>query len=307
MNKIDRSRKDTLEDTMIEYGNKLSDELDADVILINSDLERPLSDYLINVVKSRRRKKNVFLILITFGGDADAAYRIARCLQDSYERFIGFIAGYCKSAGTLCVLGAHEIVMCDIGELGPLDIQVYKKDEIDQLGSGLIANRTLKVLQEQAFRMFEEYFLEIERRSGRQITFKTATEIATKMVVGLLEPLYNQINPMEVGEMARSMEIAAAYGERLMSRSKNYSPKTLELLSETYPSHGFVIDRTEAKKLFNNVRLPSANENNLRQVLTELGYLKVDSIKPIFKFLSEEIKGEDDEESTDSSTTEVAQ
>ncbi len=49
--------------------------------------------------------------MVTEGGDADPAYRIARCLQDHYDRFSLFVSGYCKSAGTLVALGAHELQM----------------------------------------------------------------------------------------------------------------------------------------------------------------------------------------------------
>ena len=163
---------------LIECANEVADSLDADVLLINADIDRGLDDQIINIVTNRRRRKNVLLILVTVGGHADAAYRIARCLQDSYERYIAFIAGYCKSAGTLCVLGAHEIVMSTAGELGPLDVQFYKKDELGELSSGLVATEALEILQQKAFEMFEDYFLKIKTKSYNQITFKTATEIA---------------------------------------------------------------------------------------------------------------------------------
>ncbi len=284
---------------LTEYANKVAVASDADVLLINAPIDRGLDDQLINMVKKRRPRKNVFLILVTSGGDADAAYRIARCLQDSYERYIAFISGYCKSAGTLCVLGAHEIVMSDAGELGPLDVQFYKKDELWVLSSGLVAAETLQVLQDQAFAMFEEYFLSIKMNSSNQITFKTATEIAIKISVGLLEPLYRQIDPIQVGEMARSMKIATAYGKRLMVRSENFTEKTLETLRDTYPSHGFVIDKSEVETLFNNVRSPSEYEDNLRCALGNLGYSPDRSMN--LEFLSDEIKGDENGKATESS------
>ena len=52
--------------------------------------------------------KNVLLVLETYGGSADAAYKCARHLQDSYKKFSVLVAGYCKSAGTIFAIGANE-------------------------------------------------------------------------------------------------------------------------------------------------------------------------------------------------------
>jgi len=271
-----------------ELANRVSDNLNADILLINSDIARGLDNKLIAAVKARRKRKNVFLILVTQGGDPDAAYRMARCLQDNYEKLVAFVTGYCKSAGTLCLLGANEIVISDMGELGPLDVQVAKKDELFEVSSGLIANETLEVLQTKVFEVFEDCMLAIKIHGGGQITFKTASEIAVKISTGLIEPLCRQIDPLQVGEVARSMRIATAYGQRLMLRSGNFSEKTLGVLCDTYPSHSFVIDKEEVKRLFKNVRSPSADEDNLGRYLEECAYKPQD--ETCMSFLSDEIK-----------------
>ena len=110
---------------------------DADVLLLNGPMARPLDFQIIDLCASRARRANVILVLVTEGGDADPAYRIARCLQEHYDRFSLFVSGYCKSAGTLVALGAHEIVITDHGELGPLDVQMSKEDELGATRSGL--------------------------------------------------------------------------------------------------------------------------------------------------------------------------
>jgi ClpP class serine protease len=40
------------------------------------------------------------------------------------------VSGYCKSAGTLIALGANELAFGEHGELGPLDVQIAKRDEV---------------------------------------------------------------------------------------------------------------------------------------------------------------------------------
>ena len=91
-------------------------------------------------------KPNVFLILTTNGGDAHAAYRIARLLQIVSTRFFLFVPLRCKSAGTLLALGANELIMNPIAELGPLDVQLVQRNEIDRTRSGLVVRTACRAL-----------------------------------------------------------------------------------------------------------------------------------------------------------------
>lgn len=104
--------------------------------------------------------KSLLLILFTGGGDPDSAFRIARYFQEKYERFTLYVTGYCKSAGTLLALGAHELIMSDHAELGPLDIQMAKKDELIEKQSGLTVMTALSSLDSRSFRAFEQFFLQ---------------------------------------------------------------------------------------------------------------------------------------------------
>ncbi|WP_080427070.1 SDH family Clp fold serine proteinase [Burkholderia ubonensis] len=254
----------------------VAEALDCDIALISGGIERGTDSQFILSVRNNKKHPNLLLFMVTPGGDAHAAYRIARCAQDQYEKFYVFVSGYCKSAGTLCVLGANEIIMSDQGELGPLDVQVMKRDELGEMSSGLVIGEALERLQRQAFSMFEEYFLQIKRRSGGTVTFKTATETAAKIVTGLFEPIYSQIDPSLIGDVERSMTIAKDYGRRLRVKSENFTDETLELLVESYPAHGFVIDRREASELFANVRAPTHNEEKLARLLSPLSRVPSD-------------------------------
>ena len=182
----------------------VAEQLDADVILYNGFLHRPQDELLIGECTKRCRRENVLLVLVTPGGDADPAYRIAKCLQTKYKRFFLYVSGYCKSAGTLVAIGAHELIISDHGELGPLDVQLSKEDELGERRSGLAISNTLEQLQNDAFDAFEQFFLEIKKRSRGSITSRMATQIATDMVTGLFAPLYGQVNPLSIGEAGRA-------------------------------------------------------------------------------------------------------
>ncbi len=255
---------------VIGAANALAEQTDADVFLLNAPFELGVDRIVVRAVSERRRRKNVVLILVTEGGDAAVAYRISRVFQAQYERFTAIVSGWCKSAGTLCVVGANEIAFGEFGELGPLDVQYLKKDEISEVASGLDVSEALNKLQSHAFRVFEKSMLGIIQRSGGQVSFKLAAEVAAKMAVGVCEPLYRQIDPVILGDLERSMTIAKDYGKRLLVKGKNSSHDQLAALAESYPSHGFVIDLREAENLFNNVRPCSESECKLLNALQEV-------------------------------------
>ena len=131
----------------IEYDacvKAVSDALSSDILFCNSGIERDLDEDIIRMSQNRRRRKNVALILVTEGGSPDCAYRIARTLQCLYTKVYFIVSGYCKSAGTLLALGAHELIFGHHGELGPLDIQMAKKDELIDSESGLTVMTALR-------------------------------------------------------------------------------------------------------------------------------------------------------------------
>ncbi len=210
-------------------------------------------------------KKNACLFLATYGGDPHAAYRIARALRHNYEKLHIFVPRECKSAGTLLVIGATSLIISDRGELGPLDVQLSKPDEIFERSSGLDIMQAIYVLREEALGTFLHYLLSIKGNSS--ITVRTAAEMASKLTVGLFSPIYAHIDPLKLGEIRRAIMIAYDYGQRLDKYDQNLKSGTLDRLVTDYPSHNFVIDRQEARQLFNNVRAAEPHEDQLGEFL----------------------------------------
>lgn len=265
----------------------------VDVLMFNAQIQRNRDMRLLKKVVSRQRRPNVFMILVTAGGDPDAAYRISRCLQNHYDKFTVCVSGICKSAGTLIALGAHELAFTENGELGPLDIQMAKKDDLWDQESGLTTMTALTALHENAQDAFDHFLVSLTTRSGGRITVKTASEIAAKLTQAIYAPISEQIDPIHMGEVSRSMAIAQHYGKRLVDKGKNFDEEKLNTLISEYPSHSFVIDREEATLIFKNVRDCTADELALVEELGSFAYTPSDS--PWVKFISDDIAEEDEE------------
>lgn len=244
-----------------DLADAVAAKFDSDVLLYNGPIGRPFDSHLMRLCGARKRRENVILLLVTGGGDPDAAYRIARCLQEKYKRFVAFVPGYCKSAGTIIALGANELVVADAGELGPLDVQMSKQDELFQRQSGLTTDAALETLHEKAYEAFEHFVIQVVTRTG--VSTRAAMQVAVQLTTGLFSHTYSHVDPMHVGEAGRAMKIAQKYGELLQQKSLNFDSDSLTALAREYPSHGFVIDRAEAKRLFKNVREPYPEEDAL--------------------------------------------
>src|SRR3989442_7867392 len=268
----------------------------ADVLFVNAGITRNVAAQIADLCEGRARRPNILCILITSGGDAHAAYQIARCLQNHYESFTLFLTGYCKSAGTLVAIGARELVVTKHGELGPLDVQMSKPDELIQRQSGLTATAALSTLHEQAFEAFEHFFLSMVRKSGSAITTRTATNVAVQLVSGLFAPIYQHVDPMHVGEAGLALQIAQRYGQLLSMASGNLKEDALDMLTAGFPSHDFVIDYSQIQELFNRVRVPNENERVLANTLGVSARIpsSMDN-RPIVAFLSTEDVGPKDQ------------
>jgi hypothetical protein len=230
---------------------------DHDFIVISHPIERALHQKLTRVLDKHREqgmaRTKCTVFLTTYGGDAHAGFRVARCLRHHYKKGVRVVVpSYCKSAGTLVAIGANELAIGDLGELGPLDVQVSKPTEILERGSGLDYTQALMVALDHAQTAFSQSLLQM--RGRLRLSTKMAGELASQLACGVVEPLYAQIDPNRIGEMQRAIQIAHEYGSRLDGHGSNLKEGALDSLVAGYPSHSFVIDRKEARRLFKSVQ-----------------------------------------------------
>ena len=196
------------------------------------------------------------------GGHANIAYKIARFLRGRSTRLNALVPLQAKSATTLLCLGADSIVMGELAELGPLDVQLG--DELEKgkaYFSPLNEFKSMEYLRDYATE-FLDFFSFLLFNRGMSI--KQALHEAIPAVTGIMGPLYSHVDPSKLGSYKRALSEGEEYAKRLLGAVGN--PRAKEIVSElvwNYPVHDFVIDREEAKQLGLPIQKMEPNEETL--------------------------------------------
>lgn len=274
---------------MVKY-RPAKTEFPHDVILYYGDISRDGYEAITAECLQRKLHDTAYLVLATYGGDPHAGFRIARCLRHHYGAFKILVLDHCKSAGTLIAIGADEVIIADRGELGPLDIQLSKPDELLEQSSGMDIPQALDFLKQQTKATLSDLLWEI--RVNRRLSTKVAAELASKLTSAMFHPIYAQIDPVKLGETSRANAIGFEYGKRLNQVANNLKPNALVKLITHYPSHSFVIDRKEACDLFQRVRCPNEAELSLLQHVYGLGHRIYNSVPVVSNLNCVEVSDE---------------
>ena len=178
-------------------------------------------------------QKPILMILNSRGGRVEPSYLISKTCKENSSNFVVVIPRRAKSAATLISLGANEIHMGPMSELGPIDPQIGSLPALS-ISSSL---RTIaKVVTEypDASLMFSKYL----------------TEKLDLRILGYFE---------------RVSESAKQYAIRLLKDKK--TPKSTQEIANDlvyeYKDQSFVIDKEEAKKYFGDIIKSNTEEYSL--------------------------------------------
>jgi hypothetical protein len=180
------------------------------------------SNAIYEAASGGNKKRDVLLIVQSRGGSIEPAYLISKtCKRLSKEKFVVSVPRKAKSAATLLALGADEIHMGLLSELGPIDPQI---NGYPALG---LSNALNKVAELSA-------------------KFPKSADMWS-MYLG------TKLNLNDIGYFDRVSESAAQYAERLMQSKTLPEGKTPASLASHfvnhYKDHGFVIDYDESVSL----------------------------------------------------------
>lgn len=171
------------------------------------------------------------LILHSYGGAVDTPYKVVMLLREFCDKFSVIVPFVAKSAASMLALGADEVVMGPISELGPVDPLVKHPHYKDVW------------VPVQAVRHCIEYV-------QNSITDSSDPEVATSIVSLLL----NKLDPWLIGDYEKILKASRQYAEALLSRymlkdAPERVRSVTEALTEGYFSHGYPLGRHEAKEL----------------------------------------------------------
>lgn len=241
--------------------------------LVGVDVDRAL-------VRPVRRSLNdvaadaLDVVLTSHGGQLDAAYLLARELKRRFAQVAIWVPLCAKSAATLVCLAADELVVGDLGELGPLDPQrnEQRAEDAAALTSALTSSRTLSELNECALQLFGEA---LDRLSvpGRLRAYDAADR-AARLVGRTLAPLYARVDLVRLAEQSHGVQLSGEYIGRVLRRFRpSLSPEVVQRLADRlvsgYPSHGFVLDREELAEIGLPHRAPDVAEAPIVDEITD--------------------------------------
>jgi len=279
---------------MKALGTLVSSDPDRDFLLISHPINRSLHYKLSELLQSKQKKGACTVFLTTFGGDPNGGYRAARCLRHNYKHVRLVVPSICKSAGTLIAIAADELAIGDLGELGPLDIQVRKGSELQESSSGL---DIMQAVQAVTFHTQDAFHRVMVGTRNLGLSTRLCAEFAAALASGIAAPLIGQIDPIRLGEMQRATRVAFEYGQRLNDYTHNLQEDALETLISAYPSHSFVIDRKEAGQLFHRVHPLTSEEQDFAKAFWPFVVAEQENLAPTFIELPPQ-QGPNDEHGT---------
>lgn len=183
------------------------------------------ADRIYTAASLANRTRPILLVLDSHGGSVEAGYLISKtCKRLSTEKFVVAVPRKAKSAATLLSLGADEIHMGLMSELGPIDPQV---GGFPALG----VKNALEILAELSCK------------------YPGASAMLSQYIEAKLDLRI-------LGYFERINESAMQYAERLLAGKSfpdSHTPVSLaNHFVNHYKDHGFVIDYDEASGLLGN-------------------------------------------------------
>ncbi|HEY4126686.1 MAG TPA: ATP-dependent Clp protease proteolytic subunit [Gammaproteobacteria bacterium] len=182
------------------------------------------SNSIYNAASAANPHADILLIVQSRGGSIEHGYLISKtCKSLSKGKFVVAVPRQAKSAATLLALGADEIHMGLMSELGPIDPQIGGYPALG-LSNALHSLAKLACTYPASASMWADY-------------------------------LGKNLNLRDLGYLERLSESAIQYAERLLNNKAGILPPTQNPTTlaghfvNHYKDHGFVIDFDEAKGL----------------------------------------------------------
>ncbi len=239
-------------DHFLLYLTSQSDSMNtADTLAIQTELQK---------VKIAEGKNRIHLVLHTTGGNPYTAATIVNMLHKKFDFVTVVVPFWAKSAGTLIAIGGNELVMSDLSQLGPLDMQIKHPNKEKSISALDITNPTSYIVGVVASAS-SQFYKKIRLDSGNTISVKESMKIAYDNSVKLFHPIVSQLDPTDLSRCNRVLDVAEKYGTEFLEKyslkntSEKYRNLLISYLIYGFPDHGFAIFGDDLKGYGFNVTL----------------------------------------------------
>lgn len=209
-------------------------------------ISESMADKIYEAIPAQNQKP-ILLILHSKGGEIEPAYLISKTCKENSSKFVVAIPRKAKSAATLISMGASEIHMGSMSELGPIDPQFGGLPALG-LTSSLDSLAKVVTKHPKSSEMFASF-------------------LAQKLDLRIL------------GYFERVSESAMQYANRLLAGRK--FPMEIDEIAKNfvyeYKDHSFVIDKEEATKFLGDSIKVNSSEyllaNDIHQFMSKLNII----------------------------------
>jgi predicted esterase YcpF (UPF0227 family) len=225
--------------------------------MITEDSVHVLYEHLRRLGKTER----LDLVLSTRGGSVITARQIALLLHEYVQHLTIMVPYRARSAGTLLCLGANELVLGPMAELGPIDSQISSAGPPPAEAPGMISAEEIRAFREMA----EEWF-GIEREEDRiQVLALVAQRVFPTSLASFYR--FDKLVHQTAVELLEYQLPDAEEGKR---------QQIVGQLVGGYYAHDYVLSRAEARALGLQVRYASPQEEALLWELVQACHARVD-------------------------------
>jgi hypothetical protein len=220
-----------------------------------NDALRPLYDHL----REMGKVEKLDLFIYSRGGDIDVPWRIASALRRASDTWNVLIPFRANSAATLLSLGADEIVLGPLAELGPIDPFMNLQRQVGQPGGPpMFMQDNIGIEDLMAYVKF------VNERAGLS---------DQEALTASLGHLANRLDPISLGAAYRTHTHIREVAKRmLLSRKQPPTEQTMatiiETLAERVYAHGHAIGGSDALEM--GLPVVQEQESELSTLLWDL-------------------------------------
>ena len=192
------------------------------------------------------------LILDTFGGSLDSAFKTILFVSRFAKRLRVFVPRRAKSAGTLIAIGGNELYMSPFAELGPLDTQIRDPRNPTDRVSALDCYQSVDYVRAFGLSTLSKTFRALAAETRTLIPLPQLVNTSADFSIGSIAPILTQVNALDFGGWGRTLRIGEMYAQTLLSRVDYDEEESLAIAHQLvygYTHHPFPIDMAEARRI----------------------------------------------------------